>query len=270
MTDQRFLEKLRRIVGPEHVSTGAMASAVYSYDASLASGSPSAVVFPIELLVQRLHEQGIETLIDGAHAPGMAPLDLRRLGATYYTGNCHKWLCAPWGTGFLYVQRDRQEAILPPVVSHGYNRPRPGHSRFQDLFDWPGTIDPTAWFCLGAAIDFLDGLLPGGLNALIERNHQYAVAAQSLLVEGLAARPLCPPQMLGSMAAVELGIDPHPPAEFVDQHRLNQELFERFGMEVPVYFFPAVPRVVLRVSAQAYNEPGHYQRLVEAVRQLWP
>ena len=231
--------------------------------------SPSAFVFPVEQLVRRLHQQGIETLIDGAHAPGMVPFDLRRIGPTYYTGNCHKWLCAPWGAGFLYVRRDRQDEILPPVISHGYNRPRPGYSRFQDLFDWPGTSDPTAWFCVGAAIDFLEGLLPGGLNALTQRNHRYAVAAQSLLVEELAARPLCPPEMLGSMAAVELGDDPDPPSGFIDQHRLNQELFERFGIEVPVYFFPESPRVVLRVSAQAYNEPGHYQRLVEAVRQLW-
>ena len=208
-------------------------------------------------------------MIDGAHAPGMLPIDLRRIGPTYYTGNCHKWLCAPRGAGFLYVQRDRQEGIMPPVISHGYNRPRPGYSRFQDLFDWPGTTDPTAWFCVGAAIDFLDGLLPGGLTALTERNRCYAVAAQALLVEELGARPLCPAEMLGSMAAVELGDDPDPPTEFVDQQRLNQELFERFGIEVPVYFFPAVPRVVLRVSAQAYNQPQHYHRLVDAVKELW-
>lgn len=231
--------------------------------------SPSATVFPLDQLIERLHQQGIETLIDGAHAPGMVPVDLRRIGPTYYTGNCHKWLCSPRGTGFLYVKRDRQEAILPPVISHGYNRPRLGYSRFQDLFDWPGTSDPTAWFSVGAAIDFLDGILPGGLNALTERNHRYAVAAQSLLVKELDARPLCPPEMLGAMAAVELNNDPDPPTEFVDQHQLNQELFERFGIEVPVYFFPAAPRVVLRVSAQAYNEPEHYHRLVEAVRQLW-
>ena len=148
--------------------------------------SPSAVVFPIEPLVRQLHQHGVETLIDGAHAPGMVPVDLRRIDPTYYTGNCHKWLCAPRGAGFLYVRHDRQEEILPPVISHGYNRPRPGYSRFQDLFDWPGTCDPTAWFCVGAAINFLDGLLPGGLTALTERNHQYAVAAQSLLVEELA------------------------------------------------------------------------------------
>lgn len=228
--------------------------------------SPSALVFPIEELVVRLRQEGIETLIDGAHAPGMVPLDLQRMGPTYYTGNCHKWLCAPRGAGFLYVERDRQDGIVPPIISHGYNRPRTGYSRFQDLFDWPGTCDPTAWMCVGAAIEFLDGLLPGGLKALTERNHHYAVAAQSLLVEELGARPLCPPELLGAMAAVELGDDPDPPSGFVDQHRLNQELFDRFGIEAPVYFFPAPPRIVLRVSAQAYNEPGHYQRLVEALR----
>lgn len=232
--------------------------------------SPSAFVFPIEQLVRRLHQQGIETLIDGAHAPGMVPVDLRWIGPTYYTGNCHKWLCSPWGAGFLYVARGRQDEIVPPVISHGYNRPRPGYSRFQDLFDWPGTSDPTAWLCVGAAIDFLESVLPGGLHALTERNHGYAVAAQALLVEELGARPLCPPEMLGSMAAVELGDDSDPPSEFVDQHPLNQKLFDRFGIEAPVYFFPAAPRVVLRVSAQAYNEPAHYRRLVEAVRELWP
>jgi isopenicillin-N epimerase len=232
--------------------------------------SPSACVFPLESIVQQLTRQGIETLIDGAHAPGMVPVDLQRIDATYYTGNCHKWLCAPKGAGFLYVRRDRQDSILPPVISHGYNRPRPGYSRFQDLFDWPGTYDPTAWLCVGTAIDFLSDLLPGGLSALIRRNYQYALAAQSLLTEGLSARPLCPPEMLGSMAAVELGDDPSPPAEFVDQHRLNQELFDRYQIEVPVYFFPAVPRVVLRVSAQAYNHPSDYHRLIAAVKELWP
>jgi isopenicillin-N epimerase len=231
--------------------------------------SPSAIIFPLEDLVPALHARGVETLIDGAHTPGMIALKLRRIGATYYTGNCHKWLCAPRGAGFLYVRRDRQERIVPPVISHGYNRPRPGYSRFQDQFDWPGTLDPSPWLCVGAAIEFLEGLLPGGLASLMRRNHEYAVAAQALFTAELAARPLCPAEMLGSMAAVELARDPDPPSGFVDQHRLNQELFDRFRIEVPVYFFPAPPRVVLRVSAQAYNAPGHYHRLVDAVRQLY-
>ncbi len=87
--------------------------------------SPSAVIFPIAELVRRLDKRGVETLIDGAHAPGMIALDLQRIGAAYYTGNCHKWLCSPRPAGFLHVRRDRQEQIVPPIISHGYNRPRP-------------------------------------------------------------------------------------------------------------------------------------------------
>src|SRR5208337_3319091 len=96
--------------------------------------------------------------------------DLRRLGAAYYAGNCHKWLCAPKGAGFLYIRPDRQEGIQPPVISHGYNQSRPGYTRFQDAFDWQGTLDPTAWLCVSEAIRFLADLLPGGIKSLMGRN----------------------------------------------------------------------------------------------------
>jgi isopenicillin-N epimerase len=147
--------------------------------------SPTAIVFPIEEIVRRLAERNIDVLIDGAHAPGMVPLNLRRLGAAYYTGNCHKWLCAPKGAGFLHVRRDRQPGIVPPVIGHGYNKPRPGYTRFQDLFDWPGTFDPTPWICVGRSIELLSGLLEGGLPALMRRNNELAVWARRMLLEQL-------------------------------------------------------------------------------------
>ena len=121
-------------------------------------------MFPIEELIRRLSEQGVDTLVDGAHAPGMTPLNLKQLGAAYYAGNCHKWLCSPKGAGFLYARPDRQEGLQPPVISHGYNQPRPGYTRFQDAFDWQGTGDPTAWLCVGEAIRFMARLLPGGIE----------------------------------------------------------------------------------------------------------
>jgi isopenicillin-N epimerase len=206
--------------------------------------SPTAIVFPIEEIIRRLAEKNIDVLVDGAHGPGMVPLDLERFGVAYYTGNCHKWLCTPKTAGFLYVRRDRQEGIMPTVIGHGYNKPRPGYTRFQDLFDWPGTFDPTAWICVGKSIECLSSLLTGGLPALMERNHALAVWARRMFQERLSrtgfqpvnpsgspdnsaigvpkaqkasasarnpsydcATPICPESMLGSMSAVIVPFD---------------------------------------------------------------
>ncbi len=234
--------------------------------------SPTAIVFPIAELVEELGRRGVDTLVDGAHAPGMLPLDLRRIGAAYYAGNCHKWLCAPKGAGFLHVRADRRESLHPNVISHGYNVCTPGRSRFHELFDWVGTIDPTPWLCVGEAIRYLGTLEPGGLEGLMQRNRALALWARRLLEQRLGLRPVCPEEMLGAMAAVALPDDP--PSAAAEprfpgaNHRLHDELLDRFGIEAPVMYWPAAPQKLLRISAQAYNSPPQYERLVEALATL--
>ena len=230
--------------------------------------SPTAVVFPIEELVRQLALRGIDTLVDGAHAPGMVPLDVDSIGAAYYTGNLHKWACAPKGAAFLHVRRDRQDDLQPPVISHGYNQARPGHSRFQDAFDWTGTDDPTAWLCVPAAIEFLEGLVDGGLDGLMAHNRQVVVAAREMLCRRLPVRPVCSEEMLGSIAAVRLPDDARPAPDAGGGHRFNRELLDRYGIEVPVYYWPAPPHPMLRISAQYYNCPGQYERLADAMGEL--
>jgi isopenicillin-N epimerase len=228
--------------------------------------SPTAVVFPIESIVRALDEQGVDTLVDGAHAPGMVPLDLPRIGAAYYAGNCHKWLCSPVGAGFLHVRPDKQEGIHPAVISHGFNRRRADRPRLHEEFDWTGTGDPTPWLCVGEAIRFLAMLDPGGIEGLIERNHRMAVDARRLLLGRAAFRPVCPEEMLGSMAAIDFGGELSGASAPV--HPLQAALWDRFGIEVPVYFWPAPPQLVLRISAQAYNARTDYERLAEALETL--
>ena len=230
--------------------------------------SPTGLVLPVERILRRLDEKGIDCMVDGAHAPGMLDLDIGELAPAYYTGNCHKWICAPKGAAFLWVREDRQERIHPLVISHGMNSPRTDRSRFQLEFDWPGTVDPTPWFCIPAALDFMGSLFPGGFAELRQRNRDLVLWARGILCEALEIDPPpAPEDMIGTLAAVPIpdgtasgnrnpmGIDP-----------LQDELFCEDRIEVPVIPWPAPPKRLLRVSAQAYNHEEQYCKLGDALR----
>jgi isopenicillin-N epimerase len=221
--------------------------------------SPTGLIFPIERLVRELGGRGVLTLIDGAHAPGMLALDLRALGADYYTGNCHKWLCTPKSAGFLYVSRARQAGVRPLVISHGANAPLRGRSRFWHEFDWVGTRDPTPFLCVPYAIAFLSGLYPGGMKEHLARNHALAIQGRDILCNALGAPVPCPDAMLGSLATVLL---PDGSTEL-----LHDVLLARHHIEVQLPVWPSAPRRLLRISAQAYNHVAQYGALVAALRE---
>jgi isopenicillin-N epimerase len=228
--------------------------------------SPTGLVFPIAELVRGLRERGVETLVDGAHGPGMVPLDLAALGAAYYTGNLHKWVCAPKGAAFLYVRRDLQRAIRPSVISHGANSPRTDRARFQLEFDFCGTDDPTPFLCVPECLRFLGGLFPGGWDELRRRNRTLALEGRALLCRALEVDSPAPDTMIGTLGAVPVPAGTpgaRPDAFAVDP--LQKELFERHKIEVPVFTWPASPHRLVRVSAQAYNERAEYEALASAL-----
>jgi isopenicillin-N epimerase len=245
--------------------------------------SPTALILPVRRIVAALAERGIDTLVDGAHA-GYELIRLNELGAAYYTGNAHKWLCAPKGAGFLHVRRDRQDRVRPLVISHGANKPRSDRSRFLLEFDWTGTVDPTAHLAIPAALDFFDNLLPGGYWAAMKVNRETALRARSELAAVLPAAPQPPDAMIGAMATVELPADLSPaplpmPADVPEGSRwpldpLHAALLADHAIQVPVYAWPHTSepdkrrRRLLRISAQLYNSPEQYARLAGVLSEV--
>ena len=229
--------------------------------------SPTGLVFPLAELVRGLRERGVETLVDGAHAPGMVPLDLTALGAAYYTGNLHKWVCAPKGAAFLWVRRELQAGLRPPVLSHGANSPRTDRTRFRIEFDYMGTDDPTPFLCVPACLRFLGALFPGGFAELYRNNRELALLGRAQLCRALGVPAPAPEAMIGTLATVPLpeGQRGARPDAFAGDP-LQKALFVRHRIEVPVFTWPAPPTRFVRVSAQAYNEPAEYEALATALR----
>jgi isopenicillin-N epimerase len=219
--------------------------------------SQTALIFPVQTLIRQLATQGIDVLIDGAHAPGMVALNLQELGAAYYTGNCHKWLCAPKGAAFLYVRQDRQDLIRPLVISHGANSPRTDRSRFRLEFDWMGTSDPSPYLCIPEAIQTMESLMPGGWSAVMGRNRSIALQVRAALCQQFQIPFPCPDQMIGSMAAI--------PFFSGSATNLQTALFERFQIEIPVNPWGNTNNRLIRVSVQLYNLPIDYDVLAEAL-----
>jgi isopenicillin-N epimerase len=222
--------------------------------------SPTALVFPVARIVRELDARRVDTLVDGAHALGMVPIDLASMAPAYYTANAHKWLCAPKGAAFLFVRRDRQRAIHPLVISHGYD-PALRDAKFRTEFDWTGTSDPTAWLAIPACIRFLEAQIDGGWPALMARNHALALRARDILREALRVEPACPDAMQGSMASLPMpAVDPRSPVARLDQDGIMTWFHER-GIETWLYPWPCAGGKVIRASCQLYNDESQFRRL---------
>jgi len=228
--------------------------------------SPTALVIPLAELVEPLRGRGVECIVDGAHALGMIPLELDRLGAACYTANAHKWLCAPKGAAFLHVRSDLRDRIRPLVISHGYE-PGVAAVRFREEWDWTGTDDPTAYLSIPECLRVLGGLLPGGIAALMERNHALVLRGRDIVLETLRLVPSCPDALIGSMAALPLpAATPASPVGRLGQDALAAWTRER-GIESWFFPWPCPGGKLVRLSAQIYNHEEQYRALAALLRE---
>ncbi len=230
--------------------------------------SNTGMILPVEPIIRELNARGIDSMVDGAHAPGMLDLDVASIGATYYAGNLHKWVCAPKGAAFLWARRDKQTNLQPAIISHGNNTNRSDHSEFQDRFDWPGTFDPTAWMAAAEAVRWMGSLLPDGWKGIRERNRQLAVTARRTLCEMLEVTAPCPEVMLGSLATLPLpaGIGGGPRTGKVDDEQAR--LFDEFGIEAPLIRMGRPETRWFRIAAQIYNSAAEFEYLGGALREM--
>lgn len=212
--------------------------------------SPTGLIFPVKRIAALAHARGVPVLVDGAHAPGQIALDVVSLGVDWYTGNCHKWLFSPKGSGFLWASPGAQRGLHPLQISHGYG------TGLAAEFDWPGTRDFSSWLAVPDGIDFLRRL-----NAARVRNHNHRLAAEwaKELSDAWGTPIDAPPELHGAMMAVRL------PARL--QRSTPQRAMELFARRRVMV---AVNRVAgalwARVSAQVYHSPRDVEPLLRLGR----
>ncbi len=219
--------------------------------------SPTAIVFPAEELCRAARERGLMVCIDGPHALAVRELALDRLECDYYLASCHKWLCAPFGSGFLYVHPRHQSGVQPAVLSWGRHPPWKQELSWRDAFTWLGTRDPAAWLSGPAAIEFLQDHV--GLTLFRERTHELARYARQR-IEALTGLPALTPDdaaWYGSMISLPL-----PPGDALALHRA---LWSE-QIEVPIFEWQG--QRLLRVSCHIYTQQAEIDRLVAALARL--
>jgi isopenicillin-N epimerase len=220
--------------------------------------SPTAIIFPVEEIIRRAREQGIITIIDGAHVAGQLPLHLDSLGADFYGGNLHKWLCAPKGAGFLYVRPEMQNLVKPLVVSWGYESETPGDSVFVDHHEWWGTRDLAAFLSVPAAIKF-------------QREHDWdkvRIVCHELVKD--AQRRICdltgfaPLHSKSDSWFAQLAAAPLPVE--IDLVALKTRLYNEYRIEIPLIAWK--DKKLIRISVQGYNTEQDIDCLLSALSKM--
>ncbi len=229
--------------------------------------SETATIMPVEMIIEAASKRGIEVFVDGAHAPGMIPLDISKLKPDYYTGNCHKWLYTPKGSAFLYVNPQKFDQMVPTVISNHYNDGKTPAQRFRNSFDWSATMDYSGYACVGKTIEYLEKEVEGGWKEIRKRNHALALKGRDILTDMLNLSPTVPDQMTGSIVTMKLGSkslkDPKTGLDIV-----QIELLDKYKIEALITTLYPTDERIIRISAALYNNEEGYVKLGKALKEI--
>ncbi len=221
--------------------------------------SATALTLPVAKICQRARDAGILTMIDGAHAPGQIEVDLGEIGADFYTATCHKWMCAPKGSGIFYVREDRQSLIEPLVVGWGWGPDKTFHrdNEFLEHHEWLGTYDPSAFLTVPAAIVWQRECITSEVR---QRSRDLARSAVTLASQIDGIERVHPDSFYYQMGLIDIT------AKQVDAEALKSRLYDEYKIEIPVIRWQ--DRTFLRVSAHAYTTQHDIETLIQALQKL--
>jgi isopenicillin-N epimerase len=218
--------------------------------------SPTAVIFPVEEICRLAKQYDLITIIDGAHAPGQIDLNLDQLGADFYTGNLHKWLCAPKGSAFLYAAPHMHHLIEPLVISWGWEAENPGPSRFNDYMEWIGTRDLSPFLAVPRAIEFLNKM---NWPSVREKAHEFTRSCKAEINRVFPCEEIIAidDHLWGQMASVQL-------PEQKNLEAVKTRIYDEFQVEVPLVQWNS--RHLIRFSFQIYNDEADIEKLLHALK----
>lgn len=220
--------------------------------------SPTALIFPVKEICEKAKELGLTTIIDGAHVPAHIPLDLEDLQADFYTGACHKWLCSPKGSSFLFTRKEHQEMLDPLIISWGYEADQPSDSIYQDYHQYQGTRDFSAFLTTPDCIQFQNdnNWEEEKSKCRSQLKHYYPIVAKELNND-----IICPlsDEFLGQICSI--------PVNTSDPAALKELLYDKYQIEIPV-FNNVGPINYLRISFMPYNDEKEIEVLINAIKDI--
>ena len=214
--------------------------------------SSTGLIFPIEKICKIAKEKNIISIIDGAHVPGHIDLDIKKLNPDVYTGACHKWMCSPKGTAFLYVHKKLQDIVKPLVISWGYDSDMPSHSQFLDYLQWYGTDDISAYLTMSDTIKFLE---KNNWENVSKQCKKLNIWARNEINKLLKIEPISDDKFLGQMSSI--------PIKSNDILEDQIEFYLKYKIQIP--FFKWNDKEFFRISIQAYNTKEDIFKLLEAL-----